>query len=91
MAYNLLPCDGEQDYLMPPSLKEWLGEGHLSWFVVDAVSQMDLSEFYTAYRNDGWGAAAYDPGMMVLPRKDCMPTAGVSVVRGRLPAGLKRT
>ena len=24
VAYNLLPCDREQDYLMPPSLKEWL-------------------------------------------------------------------
>jgi len=50
---------------MPPSLKEWLGEGHVAWFVIDAASQMDLSEFYTAYRNDGWGAAAYDPSMMV--------------------------
>jgi len=29
---------------MPPSLKEWLGEGYLAWFVIDAVSQMDLSE-----------------------------------------------
>ena len=65
MAYNLLPCDREQDYMMPPSLKEWLGEGHVAWFVIDAASQMDLSEFYTAYRNDGWGAAAYDPRMMV--------------------------
>ncbi len=65
MAYNLLSCDREQGYLMPPSLKEWLDEGHLAWFVIDAVSQIDLSEFYTAYRNDGWGAAAYDPSMMV--------------------------
>ena len=65
MAYNLLPCDREQDYLMPPSLKEWLGEGHLAWFVIDAASQMDLSEFYSTYRSDGWGAAAYDPSMMV--------------------------
>ncbi len=65
MAYNLLPCDREQDYLMPPSLREWLGEGHLAWFVIDAVDQMDLSEFYAAYRSDGWGAAAYEPSMMV--------------------------
>ncbi|MFH1141372.1 MAG: IS1182 family transposase [Chloroflexota bacterium] len=50
---------------MPPSLKEWLDEDHLAWFTIDAVSQMDLSEFYTSYRNDGWGAAAYDPSMMV--------------------------
>lgn len=65
MAYNLLRGDREQSYLMPPSMREWLSEGHLAWFVVDAVEEMDLSEFYAAYRSDGWGAAAYDPGVMV--------------------------
>jgi transposase len=65
MAYNLLPCDRDQAYLMPPSLREWVGEDHLAWFVVDAVEQMDLGKFYAAYGKDGWGAAAYDPGMMV--------------------------
>jgi len=65
VAYNLLLCDREQGYLMPPSLREWLGEGHLAWFIIDAVDQMDLGEFYASYRDDGWGAAAYDPRMMV--------------------------
>jgi len=65
MAYNLLPCDRDQGYLMAPSLRDWLPEGHLAWFIVDAVGQMELREFYAAYRSDGWGAAAYDPGMMV--------------------------
>jgi transposase len=65
MAYNLLPCDREQGYLMPPSLREWVAEGDLAWFILDAVEQMELAEFYVSYRSDGWGAAAYDPGMMV--------------------------
>ena len=65
MAYNLMRWDREQGYLMPPSMREWLNEGHLTWFIVDAVGQMDLREFYAAYRNDGWGAAAYEPAMMV--------------------------
>ena len=65
MAYNLLLCDREQDYLMPPSLREWLAEGDLAWFIVDAVEQVELREFYAGYRTDGWGAAAYDPAMMV--------------------------
>ena len=65
MAYNLLTLDRGQGYLMPPSLLEWLGEGDLAWFILDAVEQMDLGEFYAVYRNDGWGAAAYDPAMMV--------------------------
>jgi transposase len=65
VAYNLLLCDREQDYLMPPSLREWLAEGDLAWFIVDAVEQVELSEFYAGYRIDGWGADAYDPAMMV--------------------------
>ena len=65
MAYNFLPCSREQSYFMPPSLREWLAEGDLAWFILDAVDQMDLGEFYAPYRNDGWGAAAYDPAMMV--------------------------
>ena len=65
MAYNLLSCDRDQDYLMAPSLRDWLPEGDLAWFILDAVEQIDLGRFYAVYRNDGWGAAAYDPGMMV--------------------------
>ena len=65
MAYHLVPCDRDQGYLMPPSLQEWLREEDLAWFIVDAVEQMELGEFYAAYREDGWGAAAYDPAMMV--------------------------
>ena len=65
MGYNLLRWERDQSYLMPPSMRDWLSEGHLAWFIVDAVGQMDLREFYAAYRSDGWGAAAYDPGMMV--------------------------
>ena len=50
---------------MPASMREWLSEGHLAWFIVDAVEEMEIREFYEAYRNDGWGAAAYDPKVMV--------------------------
>ena len=35
---------------MPPSLQEWLPEGDLAWFILDVVEQMDLREFYGAYR-----------------------------------------
>ena len=47
MAYNLLPCDREQGYLMPPSLRDWLAEGELAWFVLDAIEQMDVGECST--------------------------------------------
>ncbi|MHC4506955.1 MAG: IS1182 family transposase [Planctomycetota bacterium] len=65
MAYNFIPCDRDQTFLMPPSLHDWIGEDHPAWFVVDAVSEMDLSAFYAKYRSDGWGAAAFTPDMMV--------------------------
>ena len=65
MACNFIPCDREQSYLMPPSLRDWLGEDHLAWCVLNAVGVMDLSAFEAKYRADGWGAAAFPPSMMV--------------------------
>jgi transposase len=65
MAQNFLSCDREQELLLPPSLRDWLGEDHVVWFVLDAVETVDLSEFYGAYRADGHGRAAHDPAMMV--------------------------
>jgi transposase len=50
---------------MPPDLRDWLPEGHLAWFVLDAVAGMDLDGFYAPYRRDGLGRPAYEPSMMV--------------------------
>jgi transposase len=65
MAQNFIACDREQELLLPPSLREWLPDDHLAWFVLDAVGELDLAAFYASYRDDGWGRAAHDPAMMV--------------------------
>ena len=65
MAQNFLVCDRDQELLLPPSLREWLPEGHLAWFVIDVVAAFDLSAFYAAYRVDGRSRPAYEPAMMV--------------------------
>ena len=65
MPQNFLSCDREQELLLPPSLRDWLGEDHVVWFVLDVVETIDLSGFYVAYRADGHGRAAHDPAMMV--------------------------
>src|SRR5215210_1104446 len=65
MGQNFIAADREQVLLMPPSVREWLPAGHLAWFVLDAVAEMDLVEFYGAYRADGRGRPAHDPAMMV--------------------------
>lgn len=65
MGFNFVPVERDQSFLMPPSLREWLPEDHLAWFVLDVVEDLDLSAFYRGRREDGWGRAAYDPEMMV--------------------------
>jgi len=65
MPQNFLACDREQELLLPPSLREWLPEDHLAWFVIDVVDGLDLAPFLAGYRQDGWGRPAHDPAMMV--------------------------
>ncbi|MBI5096106.1 MAG: IS1182 family transposase, partial [Nitrospirae bacterium] len=64
MAYNFKEYDRDQIYLMPPSIREWVPEGDLAWFIIDVVAQMDLKAFYWKYRPDGRGQVAFDPSMM---------------------------
>ena len=65
MPQNFIACDRDQELLLPPNLREWLPPEHLAWLVLDAVQEMDLSAFYTSYRDDGHGRAAHEPAMMV--------------------------
>ncbi|HEX2310651.1 MAG TPA: transposase [Vicinamibacterales bacterium] len=65
MPQTFIACDREQELLLPPSLREWLPEDHLAWFVIDVVDGLDLAPFLAGYRQDGWGRAAHDPAMMV--------------------------
>jgi len=65
MPQNFIACDREQELLLPPNLREWLPEDHLAWFVLATIDELDLSAFYGAYRGDGHGRAAHEPGMML--------------------------
>jgi transposase len=65
MGQNFIEGRREQEFLLPPDVREWLPTDHLAWFVIDAVAEMDLSAFYSAYRADGHGRAAYEPSLMV--------------------------
>jgi transposase len=61
MAYNFLRGDRDQPFLLPPDLRDWLPQGHLAWFILDVVDQLDLQPFLRIYRDDGHGHPAYDP------------------------------
>jgi hypothetical protein len=45
-----LSCDREQDFLMPPSVRESLPAGHLAWYLLEVVERLDLDDFYGEYR-----------------------------------------
>ena len=62
MNYNFIKCDREQTCLLPPSLADWLPEGRLAWFIIDAFEQIDLALFYEKYRPDGVGNGRLSPG-----------------------------
>ena len=50
---------------MPADLHEWLPEGHLSQFVADVVSKLDLCEICRSYEAGGRGQPPYQPQMLV--------------------------
>src|ERR1035437_7561410 len=66
MGKRFRSCDLNQAYLLPPSLQDWLPEGHLARFVAEVVETLELAELYGKYEErDGRGQAAYDPRMMM--------------------------
>jgi len=55
----------DQALLLPPSLHDWLPEGHLARFIADVIDELDLGVVYRSYEGDGRGLAAYPPSMML--------------------------
>ena len=54
----------EQNLLLPASLREWLPDDHLSYFVSDVVDQLDLSAIERVYEEEDRGQPPYHPRMM---------------------------
>jgi transposase len=64
MAKTYRPYVPEQDLLLPPSLREWLPEGHLAFFVSDLIDQLDLSAITSVYEEEDRGYPPYHPVML---------------------------
>jgi transposase len=64
MGKSYRPYYPDEDLLLPPSLREWLPENHLAYFVSDVVDQLDLSTMDAVYGNEKRGQPPYDPRMM---------------------------
>jgi transposase len=54
----------DQDFLLPPSPRDWLPEDHLVYFVSDLIDQLDLSAILTVYEDEERGYPPYHPVML---------------------------
>lgn len=63
MAVEFVAIDRETPYLFPPSVQDYLPEGHLARFVAEIVEQLDMSSVLGVYA--GRGKKPYHPAMLV--------------------------
>jgi len=59
------PYHPRQVLILPPSLQEWLPEGHLAYFIDDLVEHFDLQAIEETYEDELRGGPPYHPAMMV--------------------------
>jgi len=73
MSKRFRNCDLNQGLLLPPSLEDWLPEGHLARFVAEVAETLDLSAIYAVYEaGDGRGlAAALETVYPQVPHQRC--------------------
>jgi len=60
---NFIVADRKTDYLLPPSLDDWLNQDHLARFIVEVVDQLDLSALTRQYA--GRGSKAHHPASLL--------------------------
>ena len=59
---HFIVTDRKTDYLLPPSVDDWLNQDHLARFIVEVVEQLDLSKLTRQYA--GGGSKAYHPATL---------------------------
>src|SRR5262249_2202808 len=86
MAKTYRPYVPEQDLLLPPSLRDWLPEDHLAFFVSDLIDQLDLSAITAVYEDDERGYPPYHPVMLtkVLVYAYCVGVFSSRKIQSRL-------
>jgi transposase len=65
MALGYRRVDRDQQFLLPPDMREWLPGSHLVWFVIETVDQLDTSGFHERSVLGGVGRAGFDPDMLL--------------------------
>ena len=60
---NFILIDRKTDYLLPPSVDDWLTQDHLARFVVEVIDGLDLSNLTRQYA--GRGSKAHHPATLL--------------------------
>lgn len=60
---NFILTDRKTDYLLPPSVDDWLTQDHLARFVVEVIDELDLSNLTRQYA--GRGSKAHHPATLL--------------------------
>ena len=60
---NFILTDRNTDYLLPPSVDDWLTQDHLARFVVEVIDGLDLSNLTRQYA--GRGSKAHHPATLL--------------------------
>jgi transposase len=60
---NFILTDRKTDYLLSPSVHDWLTQDHLARFVVEVIDGLDLSNLTRQYA--GRGSKAHDPATLL--------------------------
>jgi len=64
MGKTYRPYRPDEDFLLPPSPRDWLPEDHLAYFVSDVIDQLDLSAITARYEKEERGQPPYHPVML---------------------------
>ena len=65
MSKTYRPWNPDQNRLLPPSPRDWVSEGDLTYFLLDVVQTLDLSPILRKYEAEGRGYPPFHPRMMV--------------------------
>jgi len=65
MSKTYRPWNPNQQYLLPPSVQDWLPENDLVYFVLEVASELDISAITQKYEQEERGFPPYNPRMMM--------------------------
>lgn len=65
MAKDFRRADRAQTFLLPPDMRDWLPAGHLVWFVLEVLDELDLNRFEATAKLGAAGRAPFDPSTLL--------------------------